>query len=261
MDLKSFFKRKPDAVPEPEPVRQRERLSPLQAHFVIGDLNGRADLLEKVLEQIDRVIGADQVANPVLCFVGNIIDLGPQSRDVMHRMKELTDEFPQNVTCLMGNREQMLLDFLRSPAARMARWTREGGDVTCQSFGVEVSEDADRLAAELSEAIGEEMLDWLANRPLSLKSGNVFIAHAGADPVRDVDDQTDRVKIWGHPEFLTRPRVDDFWVVHGHHVVDRAHEKDGRISLNTEAWRSGVASCVYITTDGDFSFLHAIAGR
>ncbi len=262
MDLKSFFKRKPEAPRATASEPNGAPLTPDQAHFVIGDVHGRADLLERMLEKVDRVIGEDRVANPVLCFVGNIIDFGPDSHLVLQRITELTGEFAENILCLMGNHEQMLLDFLQAPAARLSRWMREGGDATCRSFGLDaaLAADPDSLASELKLAIGTDHLAWMERRPLSHQSGNLFVVHAGADPVRAIDDQTDRVKIWGHPEFLTRPRVDGAWVAHGHHVVERPHVKDARISVNTEAWRTGVLSCAYVATSGDVRFIQAVAG-
>lgn len=234
---------------------------PAQPVFVVGDLHGHAKLLEEMLEHIDAVIGAEQLANPLLCFVGNLLDHGKDSAGAVRRMQELTNEFPSNVICLMGNHEQMLLEFLNAPRARHARWLREGGAETCRSFDIDVEgeeidpEQADALAEALSTAMGQELLAWLAERPRSVRSGNVTVCHAGADPARPMDDQTDRVLIWGHPEFITRPRVDGEWIAHGHHVVERAQFGEGRISVNTEAWRTGLLSCAQIMPHGDVRFL------
>lgn len=255
MGLKSFFSGKPGRTAEYEPEPKTARLAPHQPLFVVGDLHGRADLLELMLGAIDQVIGVENVRNPVLFFVGNMVDHGLSSRAVLLRMKELTAEFPKNVVCLMGNHERMLLDFLQAPSARLPRWRREGGDATCRSFGLDPEGEPDALASELRKALGVNLLDWLERLPLSQRSGNLFIVHAGADPARPIDDQTDRVKIWGHPEFLTRPRVDGHWVAHGHHVVEEAHAKDGRISVNAAGWQSGLLSCAYVPLNGDVRFL------
>ncbi len=237
------------------------RPCPNQPLFVVGDLHGQSDLFEQMLEKIDAVIGAEQLPDPILCFTGNLIDHGDGSEALLRRMQELTQEFPRNVVCLMGNHEQMCLEFLNAPQARHARWLREGGAVTCRSFGIdlvgeEISPDqAIALADALTEAMTPPLIDWITSRPTSLRSGNVTVAHAGADPARQMDDQSDRVLIWGHPEFLSRARVDNEWVAHGHHVVKRASETEGRISVNTEAWRSGVLSAAYVSPPGEVRFL------
>mgnify|MGYP001951770689 CR=1 FL=1 len=107
---------------------------PEQQTYIIGDIHGRADLLELMLELIDAHIGGTSAADPKLIFVGDYIDLGPDSAVVLTRMKELQEAFPDNVTCLMGNHEKMLLDFLDQPETRGVRWLKNGGLQTLASF-------------------------------------------------------------------------------------------------------------------------------
>ena len=107
--------------------------APEQPIFAIGDLHGRIDLFERLLEQVDKEIGSHRLSNPKLIFVGNIIDHGPASAPLIKRMRQLTQEFPNNVECLLGNHEQMCLDFLDAPLARFARWMKEGAAATFES--------------------------------------------------------------------------------------------------------------------------------
>lgn len=237
--------------------------APEQPVFVIGDINGRADLLERILEQLDAEIGALNLRDPKLVFVGNLIDHGPSSARVVSRMRELTREFPTNVVCLLGSHEQMLLDFLTAPAARYARWMKEGAPATFASFGVAVSaEEMDAEAAVdaakiLRVSIGEEMLDWIGSLPSILSSGTLHVVHAAADPRRAMDDQTTRVLTWGHPEFLSVARSDGQWVAHGHTRFERPFLKDNRVSVDTGAWETGVLSSAMILPDGQVGFVQA----
>ncbi len=240
----------PDGPPKPD-----------QTTFVIGDLHGRSDLLERILEKIDAAIGAAMVADPKLVFVGDVVDRGPDSQKVLRRLFELTSEFPENVSCLLGNHEQMLLDFLDAPRARQSRWLRNGGAETMTSFGLEVPddpgmvEDAGELARALKAAIGPELEHWLRELPVRIKSGNLHVVHAAIDPGRKIDDQSARVLVWGHPEFLTRDRRDGLWVAHGHTVMDAPLYGAGRISVDTGAWSTDVLSCAMITPEGGVDFL------
>ncbi len=236
---------------------------PEQTTFVIGDLHGRSDLLERILEKIDAAIGAAMVADPRLVFVGDVIDRGPDSQQVLRRLYELTTEFPENVSCLLGNHEQMLLDFLDAPRARQSRWLRNGGAETMASFDLEIPEDpgmvdeAESLAGSLKKALGPELEDWLRELPVQIVSGNLHVVHAAIDPGRKIDDQSARVLVWGHPEFLTRDRRDGLWVAHGHTVMGAPIYAKGRISIDTGAWTTGTLSCAMITPDGDVDFLTA----
>ncbi len=238
--------------------------APTQPVFVIGDIHGRIDLLERILELVDHEIGQGKLKNPRLVFVGNLIDHGPSSAQVLSRMRELTDEFPENVFCLMGNHEQMCLDFLEAPVARHARWLKDGAAATFASFGVALPEGgldgstAENAALQLRHAIGDDMLAWMHRRPLILSSGTLHVVHAAADPRRDMDDQTPRVLTWGHPEFLGVARGDGQWVAHGHTMFERPHLKDSRISVDTGAWQTGVLSAAMILPDGQVGFVQAV---
>jgi serine/threonine protein phosphatase 1 len=231
---------------------------PEQPLFIVGDIHGEMDLLEQMLEKIDGAIGLVKLTNPLLVFVGDLVDRGPNSAEVLGRMMELTTEFPANVVCLLGNHEQMLLDFLDAPIARHARWMRNGGIQTCESFGVKIpAEIGDPLliAEALKEAMGDELLDWLRIRPVMHKSGNITCVHAAVDPGKSLDSQRDRVLIWGHPEFLTSTRNDGQWVAHGHTVFDLPSIADNRISVDTGAYETGTLTCAVILPNGEADFL------
>jgi serine/threonine protein phosphatase 1 len=236
---------------------------PAQQVYVIGDIHGRADLLERILERIDAHIGTSGAQNPHLAFVGDYLDHGPDSATVLIRLRELTNDFPGNVTCLMGNHERMLLDFLNDPATRGPRWLRSGAGPTLESFGLHTvdlgpgspPEAFLRAARSLRSHLPDGMADWLAARPLSWHSGNLWVVHAGADPRYPMAEQSARVLIWGHPEFDSMPRGDGIWIAHGHTEVGQPSTGDGRINTDTGAWHSGRLTACAIRPDGKRYFL------
>lgn len=253
--MKSFFSRSstPDVTAE-EP-------RPDQPVYVVGDLHGRADLLEPILTEIDAHLGRSKVENPMLVFVGDYVDYGPDSRGVLMRLQEMQVELPQNVICLAGNHERMMLDFLQDPERRGARWMRAGGAETLQSYSIsepEKSPEAYRAAADaLERSMGAGTLDWLKALPLSWSSGTVWVVHAAADPRHPMEAQSARVLLWGHPEFEAIPRNDGLWVAHGHQVVETAFVEEGRINVDTGAWKTGQLSAAAIMKDGRIDFLIA----
>ena len=101
------------------------------------------------------------------------------------------------------------------------------------------AESLTEASHRLEEALSERLLDWLRGLPLMYRSGNICVVHAAMDPHLDPEDQSSQVMLWGHNEFLTTPRDDDLWVVHGHTVVDEAGPVQGRIPLDTGAWYTG----------------------
>jgi len=244
----------PDGHPRPE-----------FATYVVGDLHGRADLLERALDRIDEHVGHTRARNPQVVFVGDYIDHGPDSAAALTRVWELSKALPANVTSLMGNHERMLLDFMADPATRGPRWLRSGARATLDSFGLHSSQLTPGCGAEvfrreataLRDHMAPELLDWLARLPLSWHSGNLWVVHAGADPQHAMDDQSPRVLLWGHPEFGARPRFDDAWVVHGHTPAETHVFEDGRICVDVGAWESGILCTAAISPSGKVEFLYA----
>ena len=254
-----FSRRRTSTVVKETPVAVQP--APEAATYVVGDLHGRVDLLEPIFERIDLHIGAAEADNPYLVFVGDYIDYGPNSRETLLRMKALTEEFPRNVICLMGSHERMLLDFLSDPELRGSRWIRTGGAATLRSFGVAEPErrpdSYDAAANAMLQALDPGLLDWIAARPLSWHSGNLWVVHAGADPKHAMPAQSARVLLWGHPEFDVVPRDDAIWVAHGHTEVTAPRRADGRINVDTGAWQTGLLTAAAILPDGQIEFLSA----
>ncbi|MEM9756978.1 MAG: metallophosphoesterase [Pseudomonadota bacterium] len=231
--------------------------------YVVGDLHGRADLLEPLLRTIDADIAKIAAVSPHLVFVGNYIDHGPDSARLLTRLSAMTVEYPDNVVCLMGNHERMLLDFLADPGRRGARWLRNGGAATLRSFGVEPPPDGaggdgyDACAKALLAVLPKPLWEWIGARPLIWNTGNLWAVHAAADPEREMAAQSARVLLWGHPDFAYVARRDGAWVVHGHTEVASGGVNQARISVDTGAWRTGRLTAAAIRLTGEVEFLTA----
>lgn len=222
---------------------------------VIGDLHGRADLLEQIIEQIAAQVGSDLP----LVFVGDFIDRGENSAEVLGLLQRLQASiWPAEVVCLMGNHEAMMLDFLDAPAADGGVWLRNGGVATLASYGIPLLErTSDALHASrdgLRAALGDGTEAWLRTLPLSHRSGNVFVAHAGADPHAPLDQQHSDHLLWGHPEFITTARGDGVWVAHGHMICPQPSATEGRISVDTGAYATHRLTAALLA-DGGCQFL------
>lgn len=213
--------------------------APDDPFLAIGDVHGRADLLEALLDRLLR----RPVRGPVV-LLGDMIDRGPDSARVLRLMYGLSD---LRVICLSGNHEEMMLDFLDAPALRAKRWLRNGGAETLQSFGIDPPDPHafERSAQDLHRALGP-MLPWLRGLPAMWRSGNVVAAHAGLDPNRKPEFQERSDLLWGHSAFARHPRRDGLWVVHGHVVQPAPNCHQGRIAIDTGAWLTGRLSAARI---------------
>ena len=216
--------------------------------FVVGDIHGSYDLMRKSIDSVDAFvedIGPDPASLPQLVFVGDYVDRGENSAAVLEWLQQLQRNVPDNVTCLLGNHERMLLEFLDDPAGRGQRWLRNGGLQTLASYkvgGVHERSDAETLTEashQLEAALPAGMQEWLRGLPLQYRTGNVCVAHAAMDPHLAPEDQSSQVMLWGHNEFLSTPREDGLWVVHGHTIFREPQIAPSRISIDTGAYHSG----------------------
>src|SRR5271170_5613307 len=82
--------------------------------YAIGDVHGRADLLEQAFQRIDADIAlraSSRTLQIVLVLLGDYVDRGRLSKEVIERLIERGRS--HELVCLKGNHEGCLLDFLR----------------------------------------------------------------------------------------------------------------------------------------------------
>ena len=225
---------------------------------VIGDVHGCDALLGRLLDRIARDPAMDPALRPdarVVC-VGDYLDRGESSAAVIDRLMARPD-----LVCLKGNHEAMALGFLDDPGRHAARWLRHGGLQTLASYGVAgpdpaAGRDPGRVRDDLARTMGDARIAWLRALPLSWRSGNLLVTHAGADPAAGPDDQRDRHLMWGAPDFMTRTRDDGIWVAFGHVIQDAPLAHAGRIAVDTGAYATGTLTAA-ILGDGPVRFVTA----
>lgn len=122
------------------------------ATYVIGDVQGCWAALQALLERIRFAPGHDR-----LWFVGDLVNRGPDSLAVLRYVKALGPA----ATVVLGNHDLYLLARARA--------------------GVDKAK-YDTLDAVLGADDREELLDWLAARPLLHRAGEYCMVHAGLLP-------------------------------------------------------------------------------
>ena len=216
--------------------------------YAIGDVHGRADLLDQVLTRIDGHLAAHPVDRPIQVLVGDYIDRGPNSREVLDRLIERAGS--SKMVLLKGNHETFVLEFLRDPSM-LQSWGQMGGLETLMSYGVTPSLDADaqtqkELAIALQATLPKSHLTLLEGLRSSFSCGGFFFAHAGVRPGVPLAEQRDADLLWIRDEFLRYEGKFDKIIVHGHTPVRVVDMRPNRINIDTGAYATGKLTCIVI---------------
>ena len=165
---------------------------------------------------------------------------------------------------LLGNHEQMLLDFMERPLEKGAAWLRHGAESTLLSYGVDFPLSVSRLAPSDYQAIRDELagkmppahLVFLQRLPTSAVIGDYFFAHAGARPGRPLDAQSRADLLWIREGFADRDVPFEKIIVHGHTPVDQPYLGKHRINLDTGGYARNRLN-VLVLEDGERRLLTA----
>lgn len=237
--LSRFAKAPPLVVCAPE----RRRL------YAIGDIHGHLDLLKGLLARICADERARGGPEGELIFLGDLINRGPDSAQVIDFLMKVQAERPET-RFLLGNHEEVFLKALNGDGRALRFFDRMGGTQTILSYGItrEAYEAADygELAVMLQEAVPPAHRAFLASFEDMIVEGSYVFVHAGIRPGVSLEEQQPGDLRWIRDEFLVgaRPVLPGMVIVHGHTIFEEIIEQPGRIGLDTGAYRTGVLSAM-----------------
>jgi serine/threonine protein phosphatase 1 len=190
--------------------------------YAIGDIHGSYTKLANLMRHcIDHSGGHDSR----FVLLGDYIDRGRRSREVVKFLIEAQEKWPGKVICLKGNHEEMLLNAIIRQDETM--WLCNGGEATLQSYGV----------GHPSEIPGEH-LAWMQHLPASHDDGRRFFVHAGIMPGIPLNEQQEDVMLWIREPFLSDGSDHGRYIVHGHTPTETGAPElyHNRLDLDTYAW-------------------------
>jgi len=222
--------------------------------YAIGDIHGRADLLQRIHDIIlDDAAEANSNVELSVIYLGDYVDRGMRSREVMDLL--INNPLPGlKAVHLRGNHDQKMLNFLDNPQ-RGASWLNVGGGATVYSYGIRVPRDilaTKRLAHirdELRQRLPDSHIRFLKGLKSSLMVGDYFFTHAGIDPGRVLDSQKTEDMVWGHEKFLGSDAAYGKIIVHGHVVGNEPVVRDNRICIDTGAFLSNTLTCLVLENE------------
>jgi len=190
--------------------------------IVIGDVHGQYDALMRLVKLLPK--------NAKLCFVGDLIDRGPKSRQVVEFVKN------NGHLCVKGNHEAMMTDPLSTHM-----WLYNGGHATVKSY------------ADVDKRVFEDHAEWMKSLPLYIKDGNHIVSHSFiADHFNDPNRYPlEDTALWSRAPHTVLP--DGLVNVVGHSIVDDVIEDVpawGAVMVDTGAGANKLLSA-YCTETGN----------
>jgi serine/threonine protein phosphatase 1 len=209
--------------------------------YAVSDIHGCADRLFKVFAAIDLHLSRARPTRAIHVFLGDYIDRGPASREVIDLLIERGQRHES--IFLKGNHEAMLFGLLRAPRD-FDKWKKYGGMQTLMSYGLAPSvnperEEQNALIGTLARIIPRPHRRFFDSLRPTFSCGDFFFAHAGVKPGVPLAQQREDDLLWIRDEFLQSEENFGGFIVHGHTPVPKPDIRHNRINIDTGAYATG----------------------
>jgi serine/threonine protein phosphatase 1 len=200
--------------------------------FAIGDIHGCFDQLQRLIKNL----AIDQQCD-TLVFIGDYIDRGRSVKEVVDYVIGLRSEF-KNIVCLMGNHEQMFLNYLAGIDEKM--YLDNGGAATLFSYGISCSSMPQTRKATIPPS---HLLFFQSLLPYYETADYIFV-HAGLIPGLSLSEQTVHDLLWVRREFINSDYDFGKLVIFGHTPFISPLIRSNKIGIDTGAFSGGSLTCV-----------------
>lgn len=248
----------------------RSLADPSHVVYAIGDIHGRADLLRDALDVIDGEIQAASDCRYDIIYLGDLIDRGPASLDVLDIIRTRPTRANVTETTLSGNHEQLLLAAL---GLRDHAYIARGGELWAHNGGIQVVYELSNTGTldftgshithkNLIRAFGADRIAFLRSlvNYKHFPDANLLFVHAGVDPslpltsaLRSTWDELAPHNHWSwiRGPFLKHegPLENDTLVIHGHTIERPVQVRRHRIGLDFGAYATGLLGFIRIHQD------------
>ncbi len=197
--------------------------------FIVGDVHGCLDMLRRLVDKIDWRPDEDN-----LIFLGDYIDRGKDSKGVIDYILELKRE-SSHVQCILGNHENILLDFLNTGEPRLL--IINGGIPTLESYQAASENEDDPLIPPEHTAFFKDLVPYI-------ELEDYYVVHAGFRPGVPIEDQSLEDLIWIREPFIFSNLDFGKTVIFGHTPIAEPLMMDNKIGLDTGAVYGNRLTCL-----------------
>lgn len=199
--------------------------------FAVGDIHGSFDRLQELLQKIPVDFASD-----TLVFIGDYIDRGPGSVEVVEYLLDLKKKVP-GVIFLKGNHEDMLEKYL--DGTDRFTYLLNGGQTTLDSY----LSKTDRSG---SFPIPTDHMAFFKSLRLYYETEAYIFVHAGLRPKVPLASQETEDLLWIRDKFIYSKYNFGKPVVFGHTPLEKPLVEPNKIGIDTGAVYGNALTCVQL---------------
>jgi serine/threonine protein phosphatase 1 len=199
--------------------------------FAIGDIHGSFDKLQDLMQKIPIDFATD-----TLVFIGDYIDRGPGSVEVVDYLLDLKKRVPE-IIFLKGNHEDMLEKYL--DGTDRFTYLLNGGQNTLDSY----LSKTDRTG---SFPIPTEHMEFFRSLRLYYETEAYIFVHAGLRPKVPLASQESEDLLWIRDKFIYSKYNFGKPVVFGHTPLEKPLVERNKIGIDTGAVYGNALTCVQL---------------
>lgn len=212
--------------------------------FAIGDLHGCADELRSLLTYLKTTLSLG--SSDLVIFIGDYIDRGLKSKDVIDLLVDFKEQFPSTVF-LRGNHEDMFLSFLGLGGESGDSFLPNGGEQTLESYGI----PKETPALAVLSLLPEKHRRFFTTLEVGVSVAEFLFVHAGVRPGRPLEEQEVHDLMWIRGDFTGHIHELGKTVVFGHTPFeDVLIHLPYKIGIDTGLVYGNLLSCVELV-EGD----------
>jgi serine/threonine protein phosphatase 1 len=199
--------------------------------FAIGDIHGCYDRLKTLMEKIPIDCSRD-----TLVFIGDYIDRGPHSAEVVDYLIQLKNRVPELIF-LKGNHEDMLNKFMNG--ADRFTYLLNGGQQTLDSYLTK------SVQSEFFP-IPPDHMEFFKSLRLFYETEEFIFVHAGLRPRVALESQKTEDLLWIRNKFVSTKFDFGKRVIFGHTPLKKPLVEPNKIGIDTGAVYGNALTCVQL---------------
>lgn len=203
----------------------------MQKIFVVGDIHGCFDKLCALMDKIPINNTRDQ-----LIFIGDYIDRGPSSFDVVNYLIDFKKRVPGTIF-IKGNHEDMLQNYL--DGSDRFTYLLNGGQKTMDEY-------LNRSDNKEAFPIPSEHLEFFNSLQLYYQTADYIFVHAGLREKVPLESQDKMDLLWTRDEFIHSDFNFGKRVIFGHTPFKEPLLQANKIGIDTGAVYGNLLTCLQL---------------